>query len=185
MGAFQDKLLNSLEYWAPALQPRRYWKEHDHALENYVVCNKAFDDLKQLYIEAFETHARIAVLAVGLEAIAQYDSLELPTNKGRMTLWEFEKLPNAAKVPHIARLPAVEAIFPPYMDTDLRNGIGHNSAHYDASKDQVIWRTKSNPAEKMHYTVFADRVVQLCSALLHTQEYCFQTWVENGGDIGL
>lgn len=180
----QRKVLECAPDFSPALQPVRYWKKTPKDLSDYVISNKSFDSLKQLYIDAFETLARIAVLAAAVEGIAATGRPELKTKKGSMSVWDFERMATANKIPHMSKL-RIGHMFSPYMDTALRNGIGHNSAHYDAASDYVIWTTHGTGQQEIPYTSFVVRVLEVVSALLHAQEYCYVMWTLNNGAVGL
>lgn len=70
------------------------------------------------------------------------------------------------------------------MDTSLRNGIGHNSARYDSSKDEVICIQQSGNAlieNRMHYTFFCDKVMELASVLFWSEEYFYSLLRDNNG----
>jgi hypothetical protein len=112
-----------------------YWKEE--AREPVTLSDKRFNELRQLYIDCFETLCRLLVLATGFEIIILNRRLEVPTKKGSMTLDQFEQLPNAAKRDHIAKLP-IEDLFLPVLDTEFRNGIGHHAAHYEQEADAIV-----------------------------------------------
>ncbi len=112
-----------------------YWKEE--AREPVTLRDKRFNELRQLYIDSFETLFRLLVLAGGFEMIILNRKLEVPTKKGSMTLDQFEQLPNAAKRDHIAKLP-IEDLFLRVLDTEFRNGIGHHAAHYEQEADAIV-----------------------------------------------
>jgi len=106
------------------------------------------------------------VPAIGMEMIILYKSLEIPTKKGTMTLDDFEALPNASKREHIGKCP-IEDLFVPVIDTGLRNGVGHNSAHFEKKSDQIILYDSKGSAtisQQLGYTEFCDRVVKLFAA---------------------
>jgi len=179
---FHDSFVNCFPFVSPLLQPKIYWKQKENLID-YVVCDKRFGPLKNLYIECFETFCRLSVIALAIEAIIFYQKLEIPTKKGSLDLWSFEKLSNANKGDHINKFPIAD-LFVPFMDTSLRNGIGHNSARYDSSKDEVVCIQQSGTAlieDRMHYTIFCDRVLELTSVLFHSEEYLFALLKNAGG----
>ena len=139
-----------------------YWKEE--AREPVTLSDKGFDELRQLYIDCFETLFRLLVLATGFEMIILNRKLDVPTKKGSMTLDQFEQLPNAAnKRDHIAKYP-IEDLFMPVLDTDFRNGIGHHSAHYEQEADAIaIFDTKKSGtlSRVVGYTEFCQKVLDL------------------------
>jgi hypothetical protein len=68
----------------PALQPIlqiAYWEEDFQDLSAFTMAVKAFDQLRQLYIDTFETLCRLLVIGVGFEVIIAHDSLEIPMKK--------------------------------------------------------------------------------------------------------
>jgi len=114
-----------------------YWLEELQDLSRFKLSDKKFDELRQLYIDCFETLCRLLVIGMGFEMIIDHRSLNVPTKKGSMSLEQFEQLPNAAKREHLEKYP-IEDIFVPVLDTEFRNGIGHHAAHYDAGKDEIV-----------------------------------------------
>jgi len=141
-----------------------YWKEEYR--EPVTLFDKRFNELRQLYIDCFETLFRLLVLATGFEMIILHRKLEIPTKKGSMTLDQFEQQPNAAKRDHIAKLP-IEDLFMPVLDTDFPNGIGHHSAHYEQEHDViVIFDTKDagTVSRVVGYTEFCQKVLDLFAA---------------------
>jgi hypothetical protein len=142
----------------------RYWKEEYR--EPVTLTDKRFNELRQLYIDCFETLCRLLVLAMGYEMIIQHGKLAVPTKKGSMTLEEFERQPNAAKRDHIPKM-AVGDMFLPVLDTDFRNGVGHNSAHYEQEPDAIVIfdsKDSGTVSRVMGYTEFCEKVLDLFAA---------------------
>lgn len=142
----------------------RYWKEEYR--EPVTVTDKRFNELRQLYIDCFETLCRLLVLAMGYEMVIQHSQLLIPTKKGTMTLDEFERLANAAKRDHFSKM-AVGDLFLPVLDTDFRNGIGHHSAHYEQEPDAIVVfdsKESGTVSRVMGYTEFCDKVLDLFAA---------------------
>lgn len=93
--------------------------------------------------------------------IILHRKLDIPTKKGSITLDQFEQLSNAAKRDHIAKLP-IEDLFMPVLDTEFRNGIGHNAAHYEQEHDEiVVYDTKDagTVSRVVGYTDFCQKVL--------------------------
>jgi predicted RNA-binding Zn-ribbon protein involved in translation (DUF1610 family) len=142
----------------------KYWKEEYR--EPVTLSDKRFNELRQLYIDCFETLFRLLVLAMGFEAIIHHRKLKIPTKKGSMTLEQLEQMPNAAKRDHIARFP-IEDLFMREVDTDFRNAIGHHAAHYEREPDAiVIFDTKDagTVSRVVGYTEFCEKVFDLFAA---------------------
>lgn len=144
-----------------------YWRKELRNLDAFQLSDKKFDSLlRQLYIDCFETICRLMVPAIGIEAIILYKSLEIPTKKGVMSLDEFEGLRNANKKEHLQKYP-IGDLFGPVIDTELRNGVGHNSAHFEKETDQIILYDSKGAAllsRRMGYSEFCDHVVKLFAA---------------------
>lgn len=149
--------LMALPYWKPHFQQDLSW---------FSLSDKRFDALRQVYIDCFETYCRLLVIAVGFETIIHERSLSVPTSKSPMTLWEFEGMKNGTKHTLLSKYPIAD-LFIPLINHKLRNGIGHNSAYYDTSTDEVIYRETRGDASTEHhlpYTLFCHELLTLYSA---------------------
>jgi hypothetical protein len=169
-------------YYHPILQPL-YWEDTTDAVNGYVISNKGFSILKDLYISAFETLARISVIAIGLEAVIQYHKLELPTKKGALGILDFEALATANKRDHLVRCP-IGDIFDDFLETRIRNGIGHNSARYDSAGDAVILVKSQGDdmkTDRIPYTEFCRKVVSMASRLFLVETYLNSAVASLGG----
>ena len=143
----------------------KYWKK-EYREGPVTLSDKRFNELRQLYIDCFETLFRLLVLVIGFEVIIHHRKLEIPTRKGSMTLDHFEQMSNAAKRDHIAKYP-IEDLFIPVLDTDFRNGIGHHAAHYEQEHDViVVYDTKEagTVSRVIGYTEFCEKVLDLFAA---------------------
>ena len=143
-----------------------YWRKELQRFDDFKLSDKSFDSLRQLYIDTFETTCRLMVAGIGLEVIIAHKSLRVPTRKGDISLDEFEALANANKREHIENYPIAD-LFVPVIDTGLRNGVGHHSAHLDKESDQIILYDTKKAAvvrQTLAYTEFCDRVVKLFAA---------------------
>ena len=142
-----------------------YWKQEDR--EPVTISDKRFNELRQLYIDCFETICRLIVLATAFERIILHRKLAVPTKKGSMTLDQFEQQPSAAKRDHIAKL-SIADLFIPVLDTEFRNGIGHHSAHFEQQEDDVIIIYDNKDAGTVKpvvgYTEFCQKVLDLFAA---------------------
>lgn len=171
-----------------ALQPLLqvwYWHKEHRDLSRFRMSDKRFDALRQVYIDCYETLCRLTVMVVEIEAIIHHSSLEIPTKKGSMTLEEFEAMPNGLKPGIIDKYPIAD-LFSPVIDNKLRNGIGHNSAHYEAKTDEMIcYETKdaTTMTRSIPYTEFCDRVLGLFAAFELAERYYHALHVEVGGAL--
>lgn len=160
----------------PALAPLvlvDYWHEKDKDLNPLTVSVKRFDDLKHLFVDSFEPFCRLLVIAVAMETVIFHGKLEIPTKKRNLTIWEFEALENANKRNFVKRYPIAD-LFLPVMNTSLRNGIGHHTAHYNADRDEVVYyqaKGARSIERTLPYTLFCDLCRQLFSAFELTVKY--------------
>lgn len=144
-----------------------YWSKPPKDLSAFVLPEKRFDELRQLYVDCFETLCRVIVIVIGVEAIIHHRALEIPTKKGTMTLWDFEAMSNGIKHTVIEKYP-IHDLFVPSIDHKLRNGIGHHSAFYSSTADEVAFYKHEGTTldeVRMSYTEFAGKVLKLYSAL--------------------
>lgn len=159
----RSSFINCYNFIQPLIMVR-YWKEEYR--EPVTLTDKRFNELRQLYIDCFETLCRLLVLAMGYEMVIQHGKLEIPTKKGSMTLEEFERMANAAKRDHILKM-AIGDLFLPVLDTDFRNGIGHHSAHYEQEPDAIVIfdsKDSGTVSRVVGYTEFCEKVLDLFAA---------------------
>jgi hypothetical protein len=172
LNALHDDFISTYHIWMPVLQ-LRYWKYKPSNLKDLMVSDKRFDELKPIYLNAFELLARLSVVALGVALIRGTGSTDVPTKKGSMSIWDFEAMDNANKVPHLAKYGGTTH-FSELMDTKLRNGIGHNAAHYDVATDEVVC-VKAKGATltewRISYTEFCYTMLELVSAAYFSEAF--------------
>jgi hypothetical protein len=77
-------------------------------------------------------------------------------------------------------------LFKNVLDTKLRNGIGHHSAHYNLEKDEIVlYSTKQGATveRNISYTVFCDRVLKLFAAFELASVYHHSRHIEAEGRL--
>lgn len=144
-----------------------YWDDKLHSLDSFTVAQKRFDDLKPLYVDCFETLCRISVIAAGLEGIIFKNVVGVPKAAGALSLAEFDVMANGSK-PDLLKGLVIGDIFAPFIDHNLRNGIGHHSAHYDVKKDSIQYTTDNRKGRKKFeilYVRFCEQLVRLYGQL--------------------
>ena len=153
---------------------RYYWHHAVDHLDEFTLAQKRFDDLKPFYVDCFETFCRISVVAGGLEGIIHFKQLGVPSAHRLMSLQEFDATKNGVK-PDILKNLVIGDIFTPYIDSKLRNGVGHHAARYDVKSDSVEYVTKDSKGliarHGMSYARFCEKVVILYAQLETTAFY--------------
>jgi hypothetical protein len=145
----------------------QYWTRPATTLSDFSVPHKKFDPLKQLYVDSFETLCRLTVIAVAIEAIIHHNSLNIQTAKGQMTIWDYEGMANGNKHTILGKYP-INDLFVPAIDHQLRNGIGHHSAVYVPTDDEVVYYKQDGDKlheQHMSYTEFVFKVLETFSVL--------------------
>ena len=174
LSAVNSEIVSTYPTWMPILQ-LRYWRELPPNVNAYVVSDKKFDELKHLYLAAFETTARMSVIALAADLLASGEDLIIPTPKRQLTIWDFEQLDNARKQPLLSARKRLQVVAP-FLRTKLRNGIGHNSAHYDPRTDEVVCvsaRASALREWRLGYTEFCYELLRQTSVLVYMQSYFF------------
>lgn len=155
------KLFSSLA----ALYTTHYWDASRYRLDGFTLAQKRFDDLKMLYVDSFETFCRISVIAATVEGINSLGRAVVPKSRGEFTIGEFDVLRNGNKPDVLRRLGSpVAELFVPYIDHRLRNGIGHNSAHYDVTNDKVrywVENERGRTEYELPYILFCEKVFSI------------------------
>jgi len=174
--SLHDAYIATYPSWAPILQ-LRYWKEEPKDLDDLVVSDKRFDELKTIYMTAFELLGKISTIALAVDLIATTGSTDAwVTSKGEVkTIWDFEALDSGNKHQQLSKYAGTKH-FTPLLDTKLRNGIGHAAAHYDPLTDEVVC-VKADGAKlkdwRISYTRFCYEVVAVMSNLFFAEQYLF------------
>ena len=141
-----------------------YWDSKSHNLTDYTLCQKRFDETKQFYVDCFETFCRFSNLAAALEGFIFLRQACVPKKAGSMAVEEYEGLPNGSKPGILENLTAIAGIFVPYIDSKLRNGVGHHSARYVVKSDTISYINYSKKGDQefsIPYISFCEKVVQL------------------------
>ena len=141
-----------------------YWDSTKHILTDYTLCQKRFDEMKQVYVDCFETFCRFSNLAAVIEGFIFLGRLSVPKKTGSMTFKEYEALPNGSKPDVLKNLSAISGIFVPYIDSKLRNGVGHHSAKYVVKSDTINYVNQGKKGVlkfSIPYIVFCEKLVQL------------------------
>jgi len=141
-----------------------YWDENNHDLDSYTLCQKRFDDFKQFYVDCFETFCRISLIAASLEGINLNRSHKIPKKNGEMELEKYDGMNNGSKPDILKNLSAIDNIFVPYIDSKLRNGVGHHVAIYNVNKDCIKCQNQSTSRIQhfeISYIRFCEKIVQL------------------------
>jgi hypothetical protein len=152
-----------------------YWNgKRPESLDSYTLARKRFDELKPLYVDCLETFCRISVIAGGLEGIILNNALGVPSSKRVLSLAQFDvETKNGSKADILKGLP-IGDLFTPFIDHNLRNGIGHHSAHYSVATDLIDYVTENKNGRKQHsisYIRFCEKVVRLYGQLEAVSTY--------------
>lgn len=152
-----------------------YWNDNKpEGLDSYTLAQKRFDELKPLYVDCFETFCRVSVIAGGLEGIILNNALGVPSSKRVLSLAQFDvETTNGSKADILKNLPTGD-LFAPFIDHNLRNGIGHHSAHYSVGTDLIDYITENRNARKQHsisYIRFCEKVIRLYGQLEAVSTY--------------
>ena len=144
----------------PLLMVRRYWREDQQDITNYELSVKNFEDLKGFYIDCVETSFRLLVVGLAFVLIEQTGTTTIRTKKEDKEIWWFEQLSNGTKNGQLDKYPVFAGVTPA-LDLNLRNGVGHHSAHYEVGTDEIVYVKADDASLKqvsLPYTAFVDKV---------------------------
>jgi len=74
----------------------------------------------------------------------------------------------------------------PFLDTELRNGIGHHAARYDSQSDSVVCVKAGGgklQSKSIPYTEFCRKVISMVSRLSVVEIYLDSAIIALGGRI--
>lgn len=157
----------SVFYMLSPIYMALYWDSEKNNLDEYHLAQKRFADLKPFFVDVFESLARISVYAVGIEGIILNGGITYTTKKGPRPLEDFKKMDNGSKWDVLQKL-VIAPHFSELTNSRLRNGIGHNAAHYEVKSDSIAYRNESKTAGtisgQISYTQFCFRLLALYQA---------------------
>ncbi|HZL66353.1 MAG TPA: hypothetical protein VFC29_03385, partial [Candidatus Limnocylindrales bacterium] len=173
------------ESMLPLLMVRRYWHQDKQDISDYELSVKNFEDLKGFYIDCVETSFRLLVVGLGVELIANTGKPVIKARTGDKAIWWFEQVANGIKDTQLKQFPLFDLITPA-LDLGLRNGVGHNSAHYDVTSDSIIY-VKADDANlnevRLPYTAFVDKVFKAYCAFELATGFFQWLFVAGGGKL--
>lgn len=167
--SIEKELLHIRQEWVkvfPILFPIYlclHWDNASHSLDDYTLAQKRFVELKPFYVDCFETLARISVIAAAIEGSISLSRAVIPTKKGHITISAFELMANGSKPDVLKNLPIAD-LFVPFMDSQLRNGLGHNAARYDVKTDSIEYTNEGKAGSSsftIGYSQFCEKLVLL------------------------
>ncbi len=144
-----------------------YWDDATHSLNDYTIAQKRFVELKPFYVDCFETLSRISCIAAALEGVIRLSLPVVPTKKGTMSIDDFETMANGSKPDVLKNLPIAD-LFVPFIDSHLRNGMGHNAARYNVTTDAVEYVNESKTGRNSYslpYVQFCEKVMRIYGQL--------------------
>lgn len=143
-------------------------------LEDYLLCQKRFEELKDFYKDCFETFCRISVFTAAIEGVVTSNSLCVPKKNGIINVEDFEIMDNGSKKDILKNL-SIGYLFIDFIDPVLRNGVGHNSAHYNIVTDSIEYRNQSKKRGIEDFTItyneFCKKALRLYIQLENVSPY--------------
>lgn len=144
-----------------------YWDEKIHSLDTYTLAQKRYEEIKSFYVDSFETFCRLSAIAGAFEGIIICKSIGVPFSGGIKTFEEFISIKNGVKPDILKNLP-IGDLFCPYIDSKLRNAIGHHSANFDVGSDSIIYLGTGNNEDESYsirYVEFCEKIARLYGQL--------------------
>lgn len=173
------------ESFLPILGVRRYWKDSEPSFADYELSVKNFEDLKGFYIDCLETTFRFLVIGLGVIRIAEMGTTIITTAKGDKDIWWFEQMNNGIKSSQLDKYPIFGSITK-FLDTSLRNGVGHHSAHYIVGSDEIAF-VKADDATlnevRLPFTVFVSKVFDTYCAFERAATFFQFLFLAGGGKL--
>ena len=162
-----------------------YWDDLKHSLDDYSLAEKRFEELKPFYVDCFETLCRLSVIAAAIECVIQTGQAGVQSTKRILAVEEFETATKNGNKPNFLKDLVVADIFVPFIDSKLRNGLGHHSARYHVVKDLIEYSNENqNGVQHMtiSYVRFCEKVVRIYGQVELASIYL--NWVK-GKSMGL
>lgn len=173
------------ESFLPILSVRRYWKDPEPDFTAFELSVKNFEDLKGFYIDCLETTFRFLVIGLAMVKITETGATTIATAKGDKDIWWFEQMNNGAKNTQLDKYPLFDSVTK-FLDTSLRNGVGHHSAYYIVSSDEIAYVKADDAAlneVRLPFTVFVSKVFDTYCAFERAATFFQFLFLAGGGKL--
>ena len=173
------------ESFLPILSVRRYWKDPEPNFAAFELSVKNFEDLKGFYIDCLETTFRFLVIGLGMVKITESGATTIATAKGDKDIWWFEQMNNGIKNTQLDKYPLFDSVTK-FLGTSLRNGVGHHSAHYIVSSDEIAYVKADDAAlneVRLPFTVFVSKVFDTYCAFERAATFFQFLFLAGGGKL--
>jgi hypothetical protein len=181
----RKQFMELYETFLPILSVRRYWKNPESDLAAFELSVKNFEDLKGFYIDCLETTFRFLVIGLAMVKITETGTTTVATAKGDKDIWWFEQMNNGIKNTQLDKYPVFESITK-YLDTNLRNGVGHHSAHYIVGSDEIAYVKADDAALneiRLPFTIFVSKVFDTYCAFERAATFFQFLFLAGGGKL--
>jgi hypothetical protein len=179
------QFMSLYESFVPILGVRRYWNNPDQDMSKFELSIKNFEDLKGFYIDCLETTFRFLVIGLAFARIEQTGTPDIPTSGGNRDIWWFEAMNNGIKTNQLDKYPVFLSVTVA-LDTSLRNGVGHHSAHYDVTTDEISY-VKADSAllneVRMPFTLFVSKTYDIYCAFERATVFFHFLFLAGGGKL--
>lgn len=177
-----DELTNVFNYLIPAYG-LTFYKEYNIDYSEYGTTTCSFEDIKQFYLDAYETLTEILILPIGLNNIlyrGRYEVIDT-TILNSSKIKTFKDLVNSSKGQRIKFFNNEEffaKILNISFNTKLRNAIGHNDYEYDGITQKITYIPDSSKPEKkqsVYLLEFGLECIRLIKGIAIIQEILYRS----------
>lgn len=173
-----DEFISVYQRLIPALAIQ-YCKDGSFNWEEEGSTTSCFEDVKQFYLDVYETLGNLLIIPVALNNIkyrADVDSMN-PIEKNVSSLDDFIKLTKASRYHFCIDNEVYTGFLKVLVNVKLRNAIGHNDVEYDYASQLLIYipNPKDRTKKKTEYLLeFENEAMHMFQGILGISEYLYR-----------
>jgi hypothetical protein len=175
-----QQLVDTFEFFVPIFGLRFYQVVSPELAETKFVTSASIEDVKQVYIDFFETCAEALTLVVAFNNLVVRGDFQSMADRRRdvVTLDDFRRRSKGDRVAYLTGDEPYDRTFS-RLDHRLRNGLAHNAYVYDARTQDVTYfrsgELNSGDPETFKLMTLMDRCWDLVTGCKLADELVYQT----------
>lgn len=160
------KFLQQVDFFFPAIILQLIPDRENNFGANYILTTVSPDEVYAFYIDGFESLCRISPIHMGLHCIIEFGDYNsgIPTLRRDFTnLQIYKGFDHGVKRDLIEKTPRLHSYFGSTLNSQVRNGFGHNKKIYDVVSQEISYFPSKNNisnVQKIHLIDVCNEIVK-------------------------
>jgi hypothetical protein len=175
-----DQFMKLFRFFIPVYS-MKFYKERDNNLsETFSITTVTFNDLKQFYMECYESAVELSTLIVAFNNLKYRGNYETMINKRKdiQTIDDFQNKAKGIRIGFIDGSEKFDELIYPYLENKIRNAIGHNTCKYDGLNQMITYYPtgveEESSKNEMYLLDFVELSWDLFESIFYISELIYQ-----------